>query len=418
MRQKILSFLLLSSWILTFLHFGTGFAQVDRLETLVTHNFGESIEFRAEVLSDIPIRAAVLFFQADGDTHTNIGLGEVQELGKYRFELRHTHLIETYSLRPFSTVNFHWELTLANGETYTSPVDYFEYTDNRFDWQTLQEDDLQVHWYAGDLQFAQRILDIAEEGRARIQGILPMPGTGGIEMYIYSNSNDLQDALRDGGESWVAGHADPDLGVILISLPDTPERQLLARQRIPHELMHVLLYRETGAGYYNLPVWLREGLASLAELHPNPDYQILLQESAEQGTLLPIHSLCDAFPREAYNALLSYAESQSFTNYLYSTYGTSGLDSLVTAYANGMDCESGAARGLGHSLRQLERDWQRDVLSQNVALKAAANLMPWLILMVVIIAVPLLLALASRRVAGVQQQTGQGTAALQESGRK
>ncbi len=167
-------------------------------------------------------------------------------------------------------------------------------------------------------------------------------------------------------QDWVAGHADPDLGVILVTLPEGPEQPLLVEQRVPHELMHVLLYQSNQLGYANLPAWLNEGLASNAELDPNPDYRILLEDAAKKNSLIPLANLCVSFPRDAYGALLSYAEAASFVKYLHDSYGVSGLTSLTQAYNNGLDCNQGAEQALGKSLVQLQRSWERDELSQDV----------------------------------------------------
>ena len=70
---------------------------------------------------------------------------------------------------------------------------------------------------------------------------------------------------------------------------------------IPHELAHVMLYRNVGEGYASLPVWLSEGIASLAELYPNPDYDQALSIASQNGSLLSIEELCDTFPLDSYN---------------------------------------------------------------------------------------------------------------------
>ncbi len=101
-----------------------------------------------------------------------------------------------------------------------------------------------------------------------------------------------------------------------MALPESPERQLLAEQRIPHELMHIFLYNSTPLGYKNIPVWLTEGLASLAELYSNPDYPIVLEEAVKEEGLLPMSALCGGFPRKSSEALLAYAQSQDFTQHL------------------------------------------------------------------------------------------------------
>jgi len=375
MRVRILVMMILSLAALTMP--GSVQAKVTSLNTDVFYIFGESVYFKAIVTSNEPVKAALIFIQADGDTHTSVGLAQVKDLGDRQFELTYLHRIMDYSFRPFSTIHFHWELTMDLPEAYSSPEEDFIYLDNRFKWELLEEGKFRVHWYDGDIQFAQEALDIAQKGKDHIQSLLPMPEPESFDFYIYPDSQTLQEALQPGSESWIAGHADPDLGVILVALPDIPEQRLLAEQRIPHEIMHVLLYQYTRLGYQNIPVWLKEGLASLAELYPNSDYRILLEEAAGKGGLIPIASLCDAFPRDASNALLSYAQAQSFTKYLHSSYGSSGLESLIMAYANGLDCDQGPQQVFGKSLKQLERGWQAEVLAQNIILKAFLNLLPW-----------------------------------------
>ena len=368
----------------------------------VEYTFGELAFFKAHVQSDIPVKVAVLFFQAENDTRTNVGFAEVHDLGGGSYALGYVHHMSDYSLRPFSTVRYHWELTLDDESTYESSSEWFNYIDKRFAWktqqkQTLQGETLVVHWYQGDIQFAQSILDVAGAGRERSQDLLSLVMPAKLDIYVYADPETMQAALNPGSANWVAGHADPDLGVILVALPEGPEQPLLVEQRVPHELMHVLLYQFNPLGYTNLPAWLNEGLASNAELDPNPDYRILLEDAAQKNALIPLPNLCASFPREAYGALLSYAESASFVKYLHDSYGVSGLTELAKAYNNGLDCDRGAQQALGKSLLQLQRNWERDELSQDVGLKAFLNMLPWIILLLAVLAAPLILALLRLR---------------------
>lgn len=123
---------------------------------------------------------------------------------------------------------------------------------------------------------------------------------------------------------------------------------------IPHELAHVMLYRSVGEGYASLPVWLSEGIASLAELYPNPDYEQALTVASQDASLLPIAELCDTFPLDASRASLAYAESQSFVRFVRDIYGSSTLFLLISAYADGMSCEQGVVRTLNSSLANLD----------------------------------------------------------------
>jgi hypothetical protein len=217
-------------------------------------------------------------------------------------------------------------------------------TDNQFNWQTLESGMLKVHWYQGDAQFGQAALDAARAGLDSISRYLPLKLEQPVEIFMYANPQDLQSDLVPGSETWIAGHADPATGVIRVVIEPGTEQGIKMEQRIPHELMHVMLYRYIGAGYQNIPAWLREGIATNAELYPNTDFDRVLAEAAEGNRLIPLTDLCVSFPVDTGQAFLAYAEAGSFTNYLRETYGSAGLLDLASTYADGVDCERGTVR--------------------------------------------------------------------------
>jgi hypothetical protein len=371
------------------------YAQPEVVKTWVEYEFGDQITFNARVKSKSPIETGIVFFQAHNDTHTSIGLGTVQKIGDDLYQLSYTHPLEDYRLRAFSRVDYHWEITQAEEEKQQLPEESFEYIDNRYTWNSVEETPFKVHWYegTGDVRFALSVIDAAQGGYKAADDLLPVTIPNDLlEIYVYPDSESMKAVLQPNSENWVAGHADADLGVIVAILPPGPDQKLLVDQRIPHELMHILLYQYTEPGYANLPTWLNEGLASQVELYPNSDYPILLEDAVEREALIPMASLCQTFPREASNALLSYAQATSFTKYLYNTYGTTGLVNLVKAYANGLDCERGAEQALGKNLTQLERGWRNEVLAEDTAQAAFNNLLPWLILLGAVLAAPLTIA--------------------------
>ena len=93
----------------------------------------------------------------------------------------------------------------------------------------------------------------------------------------------------------MAGHADPDLGVMVVSVPDGPTQRIEMERQIPHELMHVLLYQLIG-NKYQLPTWFNEGLATISELYPDPDYYTYLMRAKANDSLIPLTNLCASFP--------------------------------------------------------------------------------------------------------------------------
>ncbi|HMD80384.1 MAG TPA: peptidase MA family metallohydrolase, partial [Anaerolineales bacterium] len=189
-------------------------------------------------------------------------------------------------------------------------------------------------------------------------------------------------------EQWVAGHVNSAAGVVMVIIEPGPNQSISMEQRIPHELMHVMMYRRVGAGYQNLPAWLREGTATLAEINPNPDYDVVLTSAGVTGTLIPIRDLCVSFSPNPDAAFLAYAESRSFVNYLHDTYGSQNLLNLALIYADGLDCERGVERAYGVSLSKLEMDWRRSVLGQNTVIPALQNMFPYLALLCLVLLIP------------------------------
>ena len=272
--------------------------------------------------------------------------------------------------------------------------------DDRFNWQTLESGALKVHWYQGDAAFGLASLETAQVGLESIARLVPPKLEQPIEIFIYASTADLQVALVPGNENWVAGHADPELGIVNVVVTPGAEQKITMEQRIPHELLHVMLYRNVGPGYRNVPVWLREGMAILAEIYPNTDYERVLSDAVGNNELIPLHDLCVSFPVDAGQAFLAYAEARSFTDYLYDTYGSTGLQNLVRAYADGVDCEHGTERAFGVPLSGLEAEWRSSVLGQNVFISMLQNISPYLVLLCLVLIVPLIGVAGSLRKRG------------------
>lgn len=366
---------------------------VQVLDTEVEYTFGGSIIFHATLQSASPVDEVAVFIQAEGQIDAETIPADINSSGTINAEF---DLIR-HPLRGFSEVTYWYRVTLKNGEVFTSEEYQFMYEDSRHDWQTLQSGDFEVHWFEGEEDFAQEVANIAEASLERAQSYFPITLTETIHIYAYDSANEMQSALQLSGQDWVAGHADPDLGVVLVSLPPGPEQQLAMERQIPHELMHVLMYQTAGVAYERLPVWLNEGLASITELYPNPDYYTILNNAYEEDDLLPINSLCQVFPQDSSETLLAYAESASFTRYLYNQYGMPGFESLVAHYADGLDCQHGFEQAMGSTLVQLETQWRRETFNEDPYITMIENLLPWALLLLIMIGMPLLFSLVRAR---------------------
>jgi hypothetical protein len=351
----------------------------------VTITFGQTINIHAKIKSALPVKQASLLFRGINEDVTHVESVQVADDGAVSF----TYDASLNIIPPFSEVVFWFQATLSDGKTYTSNPNTFFYNDSRFPWRETTRANVTIHWYAGDDAFGAAALDAAGTGMLAMREVIPISLTDPIHVYIYSNPTDLQNTLMLGGEEWVGGHASPKIGVVLVAIAPDASQKINMETKIPHELAHIMLYRALGKNYANQPTWLVEGISSMMEVYPTPDYEVALNSASEKDSLISFDQLCDSFPGDSGSAFLAYAQSRSFVTYIRETYGTSGLNRLISSYSDGQNCEIGATSALGTPLSQLDTRWREDVLGQNTAGVALRNLAPFMLILMLVLIVPL-----------------------------
>ncbi len=360
------------------------------VEASAHYSFSGLIDFSASVRYDTPPDQVLVFIRPENEAARSV-----------QAVLNGEMLTATYDpgqqpITVFTEVTYWFGASYATGENILSQEFTFRYEDNRFVWQHLEEGLFRVNWYEGDLAFGQMLLDIAAQGQQRAKGYLPVSLKEPAELFVYASGAEMQSTLRLGNLHLIGGHADPELGVMVVSLQEGPDQRTIAERKIPHELMHILLYQHLGARYDNLPAWVGEGLPSLAELQPSPDYYAALQDAHDREALLPMTSLCHGFPMDAASFYLSYAQSESFTRYIYQTYGAKGLADLVNSYADGLSCEEGPRSTLGISLAELDNAWRVNTWpAKEAASNPLMGILPWLVMLALVVTAPLVLVVVN-----------------------
>jgi len=364
------------------------------VESIATYAFGQQITFIAQITTPVQVQQAtiVILDESQGVSHVR-PVTFTDGRSEFIFDTQQNHI------RPFSQVSWYYQLTLADGSSVQTPSQSMRYEDNRYTWQQLDAGSLRVLWAQGDAAFGQNILNAALSGMQSIEKLIPVDLNHPIALYIYPSQSDI--AFLS-GEAWEAGRAYPDLGIALVAIELDSNQSINLESRIPHELMHIMLYRQVGEGYKNIPVWFNEGLATLAEINPTPDYERALTNYSNNNALIPMQQLCASFPADSASAFLAYAQARSFTSYLRDTYGAPALLNLAHVYSSGIDCETGMQGALGQPLSQLDETWRESSLGQNVFGVAIRNMVPYIVLLLLVIGIPFIVGLFSSRQKGDQ----------------
>ena len=354
-KQKIIPFLLLLSV------FCLSPAQADErvIRSEANYAFGQVMRFQLTMDNASDIKEAMLFFQVPEFDTTYTATVPVTIANT--LTLTHEVDLTLVRLAPFTTVTYWWLLHNEANENIQTPAQTFVYADDQFAWRSLTQQNVTVYWAGEDANLGQIGIDIVMETLPRLQILSSVVSELPLQIYIYPTSADLRAALRLTGRDWVGAHASPELGVILVTAVNIRTAATDLRQSIPHELTHFFLYEATTGGYEGVPYWFNEGIATYMEATSNPRYATLLETAVAQQATIPLANLCQTFPTSEEQALLAYAQSVSFIQFLQARYGNQILSQLIAVFADGADCQSGVRRTLNLSLDELNQQWLRSL---------------------------------------------------------
>jgi hypothetical protein len=358
------------------------------------YSFGQHITFYLEAHSQATITEANLRFRIQGQTDTT-AVSVPFEPGP-QVSISYPHSLVGQNAPPFAFITYWWEVHDEAGARQSSEEKLLYYADNRYEWKYVEDQQKSIHWSAywvkGDVGFGQTALNIAIQALDEINRELRAPVPGDIRIYIYPSEEDLRSALNLAGYDWAGGQARPELGAILIGIPNDLAAPGEMERLIPHELTHLLVYEATGRTLGQVPPWLNEGLASLNERRPDPNRQALIEEALAQDRLIPLEALCAPFPLDENGARLAYAQSASVVRYLRQERGSRVIRELLAVYADDASCDAGVTRVLGKSLKGLESAWRADLTHQGQTFIALKNSAVWLALWIltVLLALPFL----------------------------
>ena len=260
---------------------------------------------------------------------------------------------------PGANMWWEWTLTDANGDEFTTSRQSLTFTDERFEWQTVEAEGIQLHWYRGD-EVGPMLLDAAVAGLDQLENEMGIALQDDVQFYIYGDSSDMRDAVLY-IQDWAGGVAFSEYGVILMGVqPSSAEGW--GRSTVRHELAHLVTeqFGQSCVGGRR-PTWLEEGLAVYAEGELDDSFASSIEDGIENNSFAPLRSLNGMFPAHSDAANAAYAQSYSVVNFLFAQYGKENMQALLLALAEGKGYDAALEQVYGFNVDGLELVWREAI---------------------------------------------------------
>jgi hypothetical protein len=335
-------------------------ANVQVVRNLASLTFPESIEFQAEFQSGAQITSVVLEY---GRNQLTCGTVEAKAFPTltpgtdvkvdWVWEMR-----QSGSLPPGASVWWRWQVSAAGGVQFTSPTKTTLWLDNVHSWQVISGGNINLHYYSGGASFGQQLHDAAAAALVRLSQDVGVTADSPVDIYIYADTNDLQDAVLY-SPSWIGGQAFPESDIVIIGIP--PDQLDWGKGTEAHELTHVLVGHLTFSCLGFIPTWLNEGIAMVGQGGLQPVDQAQLDQARTADTLPSLRSLTGAFSEESSRATLSYDVAYSVVDFMLTTYGRDKMTALLLDLRDGQTADQALQAVYAFNVDGLETAWRTSI---------------------------------------------------------
>ena len=358
---KLFSVVLILLFNLVPIH--TAYAQnpVTFSDTSVVNHFPEEAIFSSRVsTSGVEIVSAQFIYSSDGYYSTNsyskatIDIQPGQETNlEYVWDTAGSTVV------PWSYITYYWDVVDGNGNHHQSEEMSFRYDDIRFDWQSLEDDNIGVWWHDRSKSFGQGVFDIAVRAIRDQRNVFQVELDYPVRIVIYNTFAEYA-AFQGIAHEWVGGQTYSNYGVTVQIVESNTYQSAWLNSVVPHEISHLYFAQATYNPSVSVPNWLNEGVAQYNEYSNHTREADNVRDAAKRGELIPLSALATGFG--SYNEeriYLAYNESWSAVDYLAETYGEESIGALLQAYKKGKTTNDAFLVSIGIDVGTFETEWAK-----------------------------------------------------------
>ncbi len=261
-------------------------------------------------------------------------------------------------LPPGTKIAFSFELRDKAGSVLRTEEQEFIYEDNRFEWRTVSDGLITVHYYGEYVEERARvILEAAKESMEKMVPVLGIAPTEPLRIVAYNNYRHMAAALPFRSQAvredlQTQGMAFSDERVLLVHGFDPT-----VTGTVSHEFTHLLVHEAAGRAIGQIPSWLNEGLAEYGNIDPTDDYDAALRYGIYTRRVRPLWYQ-GSFGGSPEDILIGYGQGRSVVNFLIAKYGVGKISELFREVQETLDLDSAMLRVYGLDQYGLDSEWR------------------------------------------------------------
>ena len=349
LRTAIVAAMLL---VLTFAVPTTAQPEVEFGRPSATGAFGESVVFTTDFATEAQVVRVEMLSRQPGDDSDLVTIADVTGgAGSWTASVyQGGHVV------PNTTWDFRFRVVTDEGAA-TGPAGSHRLIDERFEWDVLEGEVVNVWTYEGGDDFAREALGIAEEainGSAELLGIEDIEP---VDFLLYTDNREFRDAMGPATRENVGGQAHPRIRTLFGLIEPRQIDSDWADELITHELAHLVFHEAVDNPYQYPPRWLNEGLAVYLSKGYADEDRRRVQGAAGGGTIIPLEGLGGQFPTRPGRQSLAYAVSISAVDYFVDRYGQDRLVELITAFGEGSGLDGAFLAATGEDFASFDAAW-------------------------------------------------------------
>jgi len=320
----------------------------------VQATFPDRLAFSVSATSDSPIEKIRLRYSIlpDGTGASGVPDFDPSTSVTASFELQGPGQTTLY-LPPGTTLEYHWQVTDADGDEATTETATFFYNDQRFEWTPLEGDGVTVYSYSGSDRDAQAMLLTATEILTSMSDLLGTSIEFPVKIWLYESVEDMRPALQRRSETY-------EQSVVTAGVRVASDTVLVLGTAsfgtLRHELTHVVTAVAGEGPFGTMPAWLDEGTAVYGQDDPG-GFEGAINRAVDRGNVLSVRSIT-SYPGDPGKVDLFYGESWSLVKFLNDTYGPDKFAQLFAEIKSGKRIDAALDAVYGFDQDGLEDEWR------------------------------------------------------------